>query len=241
MEENRFFRIVWRVNGIAIMLLLLIVMGIAAYSLIKEMFPSHPPAVITNVAEDPQGQEKWTLGIPEEIEGTSFIYIPLVSEKENISLPVITGARKSLHSYGGGYFSPTRNLLFVDKQTREMRWLFKDNRQLITNINMLSALRRNEKDRKVDVMLYHVIGKDTNGDKKLGSDDLADIAISFPDGTRYKEVLQSVERIYGAMSLGSQEALVLYQSSGKGYASTIRLKDLSVIETNEMPKSEQTP
>ncbi len=30
------------------------------------------PAVIKNVAKDPQGQEKWTLGAPEEIEGNYF-------------------------------------------------------------------------------------------------------------------------------------------------------------------------
>jgi len=90
-------------------------------------------------------------------------------------------------------------------------------------------------------MLYQVIGKDTNADNKLTSEDLADIAISLPDGTRYKEVFQSVERLFGAMIIGGQDVLILYQSKGRGYASTIRLADMSVQDRKEMPKIEQKP
>lgn len=122
-----------------------------------------------------------------------------------------------------------------------MRWLFKDNRQLIADIEMLSVLKPYDQNRKIDAMLYQVIGKDTNADNKLTSEDLADIAISLPDGTRYKEVFQSVERLFGAMIIGGQDVLILYQSKGRGYASTIRLADMSVQDRKEMPKIEQKP
>jgi hypothetical protein len=194
--------------------------------------------VIKNVAEDPQGEEKWTLGTPKEIDGTQFIYIPLVSDKKDVSIaqPGFTMAKKAFYEE---YFKPSRNLLFINKQTREMRWLSKDNKQLIADIEMLSVLKRCDKNRKIDALLYQVIGKDTNGDNKLTSEDLADIAISFPDGTRYKEVFQSVERLFGAMTIGGRDVLILYQSKGKGYVSTIRLADMTVQETKEMPKIEQ--
>jgi len=236
MEENRFFRIVWRVNGIGILLLLVIVAGFSAYNLIKEMFRGTVPAVIINVADDPRGQEKWTLGMPKEIEGTNFVYIPLESERKNLAV-LEPAMQKDLHSYIA-YFTPSRNLLFVNKQTRDMRWLFNDNTQFITRIDMLSAPVRRGEDRRIDIILYLVVEKDTNGDGKLNSDDLADLAISLHDGSGYKEVLPSVERIFGAMVLDGREALVLYQSDGIGYACTIRLKDLSVVETKEMPRVE---
>jgi hypothetical protein len=236
MGENRFFKIVWRINGVAIMFLLFIVIGVAAYHFIKEIFPEDAPAVITNVADDPQGEEKWTIGSPKEIEGTNFIYIPLVSEKKNISIPEPGLNKAMLSTYG--YFAPSRNLLFVNKQTREMKWLFKGNKQLIAHIDMLSVRQEYDRGRKIDAILYQVIVKDTNSDKQLNSEDLADVAISLPDGSRYKEVLQSVEHIFGAMSIGKSYHL---QSKGRGYASTIRLQDMSVIETKEMPKIEQTP
>ena len=240
MEENKYFRFVWRVNGIAIMLLLLFVIGVGGYKFIKDILHRERPPVITNVAVDPQGEEKWTLGRPESIDGTQFIYIPLVSEKKNISISG-PGMLKEVNSYGQGYFAPSRNLLFVNKQTRDMKWLFKDNRQLIADMDMLSVRKQDDKDRMIDAILYQVISKDTNGDKKLTSEDLADIAISNPDGTRFKEVFQSVERVFGATSVGGRDVLVLYQSNGKGYASTIRLQDMSVQDTREMPKIEQAP
>lgn len=239
MEENRYFRFVWRVNGVAIMLLLVFIMVIGGYNLITEMMPKDGPVVITNIADDPMGDEKWSLGKPEKIDGTQFVYMPLVSEKKNISIPVPASSKKALHSYGGGYFAPSRNLLFANKKTREIKWLFKNNGQLIADIDMLSTHEQFDKDRKIDAILYQIIKKDTNADGQLTSEDLADIAISYPDGSHYTEIFQTVERIFGAMSLEGKDILVLYQSKGKGYASTILLQNMSVLETKEIPKTDQ--
>ncbi len=241
MGSSRFFRYVWKLNGIGILLLLIFILGIGGYHIVKELFPHELPAAITNVAQDPQGDEKWTLGSSEEIEGTEFLYLPLVSERKNISIPEPGMAKKALRSYGPGYFAPSRNILFVNRLTGEMRWLFKDNKQLISNVDFLSIRKRDAKDRKVDAILYMVITRDTNGDNKLDSNDKADIALSLPDGSRYKEVIRSVERIFGTMIIGGREVLVLYQSEGKGFAATVRLADMSVHNPKEMPKVEQAP
>jgi len=238
MEGNRFFLFIWRVNAVALLLILVFVVGFGGYNLIAEILPADGPVVITNIADDPAGEEKWSLGAPKKIDGTNFIYIPLESEKKNISAPVPALA-SGLHSYGGGYFSPSRNLLFVNKPTREMRWLFPDNGQLITDIDLLSRQEGYAKDRKIDAILYKIIKKDTNVDGQLTADDITDIAISHPDGSHYTEIFQTVERVFGAMSLDGMELLVLYQSKGKGYASTISLKDLTVQGTNEMPRVEK--
>ncbi|MCP4986694.1 MAG: hypothetical protein GY928_11755, partial [Colwellia sp.] len=171
--------------------------------------------------------------------GTQFVYIPLVSEKKNISAPGQSFRKPGLHSYGRGYFSPSRNLLFVNKQTKEMNWLFNNNGQLITNIDMLSIQKQYDENRKTDAILYKIIKKDTNADGQLTSEDLTDIAISYPDGSHYKEIFQTVERVFGTMNLNGKEVLVLYQSKGKGYASTIHLQDMSVQDTKEMPRIDQ--
>lgn len=96
-----------------------------------------------------------------------------------------------------------------------MRWLFKGNKQLISHIRLLSIRKRNDKDWKIDAILYEVITHDTNGDNKLDTNDKAAIALSLADGTRYKEVIRSVERIFGTMSIEGHEVLVLYQSEGR--------------------------
>lgn len=76
MDENRFFKFVWRFNGIIIMVALVLALGVVCYNIGKELFGSRAPQVIKNVAEDPSGQEKWRLGYPQQIEGTNYIYIP---------------------------------------------------------------------------------------------------------------------------------------------------------------------
>ncbi len=237
MEENRFFRLVWRINGVAIMLVLLFIMVVGGIDLIAEMIPHDQPSVITNIAADPAGEEKWSLGSIEEIDGTQFAYIPLISEKKNIAVSAPAFSKSGLHSYGGGYFSPSRNLLFVNKQTREMNWLFKNNGQLIADIDMVSLKKKCDEESKVDLILYRIIKRDTNADSQLSSEDVADIAISYPDGSRYTEIIPTVDRIFGTLNLEVNEILILYQSKGKGYAATIRLQDMSVRETREIPRT----
>lgn len=207
--------------------------------LVKEFFHHNPAAVITNVAQDPQGDEKWTLGSSEDIEGTDFVYIPLVSEKKNLSMPE-PGMTQALYASRRGSFAPSRNILFVNKRTGDMRWLFKGNTQLITHIDLISVRKRYDKDRMIDAILYQVITHDTNGEKKLGLDDEVAIALSWPDGSRYKEVIRSVERIVATLSIDGHDVLVLYQSEGKGYVASVRLANMSVHSTKEMPKVKQT-
>lgn len=240
MEENRFYRFVWRVNGVAIMLLLVLAIGAGGYSIIREILQigKHQP-IITNVAADPKGEEKWKLGSPQGIDGTAFIYMPLESENKSVDVLIPNlGSMVAKRAYGG-YFSPSRNILFINSQTRDMKWLFNDNKQLIANMQMLSVQKRNEENREIDAILYQVISKDTNGDKKLTAEDIANIAISNPDGSGYKEVIQSVDQLMGSMSIKGREVLVLYQSKGKGYAATISLQDMTVRDTKEMPRVEQ--
>jgi len=237
-DDNRFFKFVWRVNAVALFLLLAAVVIIGGVELISDAFRSNEPVVITNIADDPAGEEKWALGSPQTIEGTDFTYIPLVSEKKSIDTTSPNFKAKGLHSYGGGYFSPSRNLLFVNKKTREMSWLFKDNNQLLLDIDLLSNSAECTDDRRIIAILYRVIKSDANSDGILAADDVADLAISSSDGSNYKEILPAVERVYGTEIIEGKDLLILYQSKGKGYASTVRLNDLSVQGTSEMPRIE---
>ena len=232
MDENRFFKFVWRLNGIAIMLLLLFALYSVGHELIRQMRqrPS-APAVITNVAQDKTGEEKWSLGYPREIEGTDYIYVPLGSQIKKIPASGSGGIGVVRNSDT----ATTRNLLFVNGQTREMRWLFKGNNQLIENIEEMPQPRYREKD-KVEALLYTLIRRDTNGDKKLTLDDQSDLAVSLPDGSHYKEIVRSVEDVIATMVPNGSEIVLLYQSGGKGYMSTIRLQDMSIQETKEIPK-----
>lgn len=238
MEEKRFFRVIWRINGVALMVLLIFLIGFISYQFITSTFHNEtPPVLISNLPRNEQSFEKWTLGLPHEIDGSNFIYIPLESDKKEIT-GVHSGMSLGAYAYNDFSFRPSRNMLFLNKKTKEMKWLFRDNSQLIERIKMLYALKPYDKGRKVDAVLYQVIRKDTNSDQKLNSDDLADIGVSLPNGEMYKELFQSVERLLDAVSLDGEEILVLYQSKGRGYASTVDLQNMSIKETREIPTIE---
>jgi len=234
-QEKGAFNLLAKMNVLVMTAGILFLAGLVIYEMILNRVQRPPQPVITSVAADPEGREKWTLAGPRAIQGTDYISIPLVSEKKGVAV-----SEKGLHSYGGGgYTPPSRNLLFLNRKTAEMKWLFKENRQLITEIEMLSAPKQYERDRKVAAILYRVVTNDSNGDKELTPADTADVAVSFPDGSHYTNLFGAVERVIGAMSVDDEGGLVLYQLMGRGYASLIAFKDLSVIVTREIPNSEK--
>ncbi len=233
MEQNRFFRIVSRFNGIAIMLILIAIIIFGGFNIIKELFYSRKPIVIKNVAEDPKGEEKWRLGSITELGGTDYIYLPLESEKKDVSVSGMSLAKSGMHEY---YFNPSRNILFVNKKTQEMSWLFKNNKQLINKMELVAKQKKYDNQRNIEAIIYQVVTRDTNGDGKLSTDDSADVAISYPDGSNYREIIKSVERLIGVLMLDDGELLIMYQSNGNGYTAKIKVGKGNNFSVKEMPK-----
>ena len=235
MEDNRFYKFVWRFNGVVIMVALLGIVTFTIYNLLKEIFHTRPTQVIRNVADDPSGQEKWRLGYPQQIEGTSYIYIPLISELEDIKLRSIN-RKADLGSYSSERYSkPTRNILFVNTEKNTMKWLFPSNNQLITNIQLLPETKYSDK-RHVEAIMYQVVQKDTDGDKKLTADDDSILSFSRPDGGRYQESLSATDRLIDAILLENKTIFIMFQTKGIGYSSTLRLSDFTTISKTELPK-----
>jgi hypothetical protein len=162
MQENRFFRFVWRVNGIAILLLTVSFVVIGGYQLIASLVGQVPAPAITNVADDPGNKERWHLGQITKIAETPYLFIPLESENKKIEpgkalLPQSSGFDLREGYYGGA----SRNLLFVNTNTMEMKWLFGGNNQLVIEIDRLADRAYEEKSKPLAI-LYQVVKNDTN-------------------------------------------------------------------------------
>ena len=117
-----------------------------------------------------------------------------------------------------------------------MKWLFPTNNQLISQVRLLSKSPYDGSKRAVDAIMYEVIQKDTNGDKKLTVDDANVIAFSLPDGSKYKEVLSAADRLIDVMLLENKSVFIMYQTQGAGYLTTLRLSDFTPISRSELPK-----
>ena len=129
MNSTRFFRNLWRINGVLILLsalTVILVLGFVATQLMN--FGRHEPAQVVKI--DQQMQEKAeppTLGNFQMVTGTSFMRADLTFGDRY--------DRGSFSCKTGSY--STRNYLFWNVDTLEGRWLFPDNKQLIMNSEAL--------------------------------------------------------------------------------------------------------
>ena len=176
MEENRFFKFVWRFNGIVFMIAAVLAIGVlsfAGYRIYQDVTRERATRNIVNVAEESPIKEKWQLGHLQNVSGTPYVIIPLYSDQ----------------SYAQSYFSKsaesTRNVLFINIRTNQKKWLFDTNNYLIINEELLSEKEFDHRERNIRAILYSVVKRDTNGDKRLTNDDKIDVALTTPSGERY--------------------------------------------------------
>lgn len=232
MENNKFFKFVWRFNGIAIMVVIIIAILMMGGSIVGGLWRKQEPG-ITNLAKDPDGQEKWKLGNAQKIRNR-IVLIPLVSELEYVKVGM-GSVKAGLHSYSDSYSG--RNLLFVDGESNQSKWLYSTNNQMITSYKLLSE--DNEyRSNKVNNIVYEVVAEDTNQDKSLTGEDLISIAFSSFDGGNYKVVVDKVTRLIDISQVGPDKILLIYQKNNIGYSATYSSPGFTLITQKELPKTE---
>ena len=147
MEETKFFKNVWRFNGLIISVagvLAIMVLFLAGYHTIKDVFRKRQVRNIANIAENISVKEVWTLGYMRQLDGTEYVMVPLQSDQ----------------SYAKSYYSKSsysvRNFLFINVKTNGKEWLFPNNKWLIANNYTLSEKDHREKARKTKATLYNI-------------------------------------------------------------------------------------
>ena len=120
---SRVFRNIWRINGVAMLLLLaLAIVGISS-SLISSLVRSSPTHEVQspNVAPPEEGKPKLRLGRFEQIGSTSIVRAELRSSESDSF---------TIKSSGGGN-GTTHNVLFVDTNDGKSWWLLPDSNSII--------------------------------------------------------------------------------------------------------------
>jgi len=227
MNENRFFRFVWRFNGIILMvagMLSIFALLIGGYSFIRNTTRERDTRNIVNVQGDATIEEKWQLGHMSPIEGGPYVMIPLHSDQ------------KYAQSYYSKSSSSARNYLFINSQNNKKHWLFDTNQYLIADISLLSEKEFRAEKRNIRAILYRVVKRDTNRDKRLTDDDLQDIALSRPNGKGYKEILNGIDVFIGQWLIDEDMLLIVYQRKGIGYSANVTLSDFRLLNESELPK-----
>ncbi len=235
MEENKFFKLVWRINSLIILGGATVIALFIAYHVVKDFLrPSHrpEPIVVENLAEDPENKEKWVIGSPINIDGNDYMLLPLVSENKEVKRKSVANFTKS--SYDRYYGNPSKNILFLNKKTNESFWLFEDTGRLILNTTQFPNHYQNKEPTKA--IFYNVVSKDTNNDKKLSYKDDSSLYMSNPEGGDYQLVLDAYDKIISQTSVGDNQIIIVFQHQGKAYSRLIQLSPYKVISNAELPK-----
>lgn len=239
MDNNKFFKWIWRLNGLIVFFGVGLVLVIVVYEMARPLFRETPEEqIITSVADDPEGEEKWVLGHPKGLSSSDYIAIPLVSENDKIASKK---SRGHIISSGGPYWpsGTAKNILFINTKSNEASWLFPSNNQLIDSFSEFPSVSKSEKKKNEDIqtlIFYVLINKDTNGDGMLSADDKLNLAVSDTNGNNLKVLMQDIDYIVGKSMAGSSEIFVIYQKAGVGYSMKLRISDHKIISNLELPK-----
>ncbi len=226
MEENKFFKLVWRFNGLVIAiagLLAIAVLIFASFEIYKSTTRDRSTRNVVNIDEDTEIKEEWRYGQLTKISGTNHLMLPLHSEQ----------------SFNRAYFSKssnsTRNYLFINTETSQKKWLFDHTDYLIESTDRLGLGGYDSKESTIAI-LYNLVKIDSDHNGRLTAKDLNTVAITRADGSNYKELIKGVEFIVDQSLLNDKELLLIYQKNGISYTSTIDLVNLEIAENEELPK-----
>ncbi len=225
MEENKFFRLVWRFNSLVFMvagLLAIGMLGFAGYQMFQDVIRDRTTRDIVNLQEEQTVDERWELGYMQNITGSPYVMVPLYSNQ----------------SYSQSYYNKStdsiRNYLFIKRGNNEKHWLFPTNEYLILDANLLVEENSDAPELEVKAILYKVVEEDTNNDKRLTNEDVMVVALSKPDGQEYKKILSGVDVFVGHQLFDEDTMLIVYQRGNVAYSASVSLKDFSLSFESEI-------
>ncbi len=231
MKTTRFFRYLWRINGVLIFLaalLAILVLGFIAIQFL-DFGKVEPEQAVQVDAEPEEEPEPPTLGTFYRADGTRFLRAALTF-----------GDRYSRGSFSKGGAYSTRNYLFFNPETTEARWLFSGDKQLVVDSDELHEIIQKDDSKSPEhraiAFSYQTIDTDTNGDKQLTSDDKTTLAYSRPDGREYTSVIKGVDRILGADTIErGTKHVVAYEANGEWLTAVISLRTFEIEKKGELP------
>jgi hypothetical protein len=231
MKMARLFRTVWRINGVLVLLAFLLLLGAALVAAIssvtwRDRGRERTPSVVVE-----EKGERLFLGSVQDVEGTSFVLLPLESHLPGSKL-----------SSGPSYESETRNLLFYDAGTSVSRWLRPDHKGLIVNYQLLresgaAQERREPRNDPVRWIRYELALADTNHDGKITREDAQQLAISGPGGEDLSIVLDDVEEILGYAPPRDGVMVVFFRRSLGEFVGEIDLAQRKLRRARPLPRS----
>ena len=208
-------------------LLLLGVLGYAAYQIYMNTFRERSISGVVNTAQDKPLQ--FSLGSLIPIAGTPY-YLAPISAEQNYRQDYYDKAATSV-----------RNYLVININEQSAVRLLPQNNSLLLNAEAVG--QKNDKGEiiKAEALWYQVVKTDTNGDQRLTEADTKAIALSDVSGKNYTEVLPQIDRLLATVQPTPTTLMLVYELKQKNYITQINIPQRQVIKTQELPAINRPP
>jgi hypothetical protein len=212
-NDNRFFKTVWRINALLVMCALVLFIGKSIYDEFQrrsrqtDYYAYNNASYATNEKGDIIIKDKWAYGSPSEVTGVSVFVFPLF---------LVGDPNKSESAY------QIRNLAFVDNSLGYSKWLLPDNQKIILSYEFVESKDRDT----VLAILYEILDKGA---------DKASIYLSQPNGETFTLIIANVDRRMGQATIVGNYVIVFYIKEGTAYSTRIDLSSFSVVDNIALP------
>lgn len=215
-KSTRFFRYVWRINGI-VLLLAAVVITLAVGTLlageIGRMMNWGRQANQQLLGPRSNDEPDLKLGDASLVEGTSVMRAELQQSSE--------GAK-----FSSGYSSETRNILFIEPGQKAASWLLPDNAHIIGDTQ---DIKDNKTSEKKVVATVVVVNSTTDPAEVAGGR----LLLFDPAGRNVIEVAKNVHKLHVASASGS-ELTLLFERNQRFVLAAFDARSLSKVREQEI-------
>lgn len=216
MRTARFFRFVWRVNAVLILLASLTVLWKLAFERPRaRREPEGPGPRIGALLDRQEKGSEVTLGDFEPLDGVAALRAPLTSEIDD-DIPF---SRRSQ--------TVARNYLYVDPATFGSHWLLPSDDQVIVATDDVRFPERCDNcgvsTGPLRATVFLVAERDTNGDDRRDGDDALSLLVAGPAGQPLTAVAHGVTVYHGRHALGPDALVLFFAEHGTLTAATVDL------------------
>jgi hypothetical protein len=134
---------------------------------------------------DNSNQNKTNIGLPVFIDSTNICIFPVSESNPNYDF----SSKSYSRDFSGVSYS---NIIFFDLETNKQS-LLANTKLKISDYQIISELNKNFNQIYI---LYKIYSTDTNGDKKINSDDALSLFYSNYDGSGFKQITNSQYSVY---------------------------------------------
>ncbi|MBT8141959.1 MAG: hypothetical protein KJO88_06305 [Gammaproteobacteria bacterium] len=175
-----------------------------------------------NVTEN---DSEFVLGLPEPVEGTPLMMLPLISGQDDSPTANI------------GQRTAAKNILFMNTKNNSSYWMFDNPQRLIVDINQFpNSFGYTPDSQGTEAIFYDTVSRDSNQDGLIDEKDKLSLAISTPEGRNYRTVLSSYDKIISKSLTEDNSVFMVYQNDGQSYSMLFTMNPFQVISNRALPK-----